>query len=40
LSFIGVLLLSSVAVAVAFYVLRKRPKTQSYSSAKTGINRL
>jgi hypothetical protein len=40
LSFIGVVLLSSVAVAVAFYVLRKRPKTQSYSSAKTGINRL
>jgi len=31
-----VVLLSSVAVAVSFYFLRKRPKTQSYSSAKTG----
>jgi hypothetical protein len=35
-----VVLLSSIAVAVGFYVLRKRPKTQSYSSAKTGINTL
>ena len=34
-----VVLLSTVAVAVGFYFLRKRPKTQSYS-AKTGINTL
>lgn len=31
-----VVLLSSVAVVVGFYCLRKRPKTQSYSSAKAG----
>ena len=31
-----VVLLSSVAVAVSFYFLRKRPKTESYSSGKTG----
>jgi len=31
-----VVLLSSVAIAVSFYFLRKRPKTQSSSSAKTG----
>jgi hypothetical protein len=37
---IGVVaLLSTVAVAVAFYALRKRPKTKSYGSA-TGINTL
>jgi len=31
-----VVLLSSVAVTVGFYFLRKRPKTESYSSGKTG----
>jgi len=31
-----VVLLSSVAVAVSFYFLRKRPKTERYSSGKTG----
>ena len=38
LSFGVVVLLSSVAVAVVFYLVRKRPKTKSYS-AKTGINK-
>ncbi len=36
LTVVAVVLLSSVAVAVSFYCLRKRPKTQSSSSAKTG----
>ena len=31
-----VLLLSSVAVVLGFYFLRKRPKTKSYRSGKTG----
>lgn len=31
-----VVLLSSVAIAISFYCLRKPKKTQSYSSAKTG----
>ena len=31
-----VVVTSSVAVAVSFFCLRKRPKTQSYSSGKTG----
>jgi hypothetical protein len=35
-SFVVVVLLSSVAVVVGFYFLRKRPKTESYSSGKTG----
>jgi hypothetical protein len=35
-SILFVVLLSSVAVAVSVYFLRKRPKTQSYNSAKTG----
>jgi hypothetical protein len=39
-SIVLVVLLLSVAVAVALYSVRKRPKTQSYSSAKTGINTL
>ena len=37
LTIVAVVLLSSVAVAVSFYCLRKRSKTESYSSAKTGI---
>jgi len=36
LTITAVVLLSSVAVAVSFYCLRKRPKTQSYNSGKTG----
>jgi hypothetical protein len=36
LSLGAVVLLSSVAVAVGFYFVRKRPKTKNYSSAKTG----
>jgi hypothetical protein len=36
LSFGVVVVTSSVAVAVSFYCLRKRPKTQSYNSGKTG----
>ncbi len=39
-SIVAVVLLSSVAVAVGFYFVRKRLKTESYSSAKTGINML
>jgi hypothetical protein len=35
-----VVLLSSVAVVVSFYFMRKRPKTASYSSAKTAKNTL
>jgi hypothetical protein len=34
LTITAVVLLSSVAVAVSFYCLRKRPKTESYSSRK------
>ena len=36
LSFGVAVLLSSVAVAVSFYCLRKRSRTESYSSEKTG----
>jgi hypothetical protein len=36
LSFGVVVVTSSVAVAVSFYCLRKRPKTQSYNFGKTG----
>jgi hypothetical protein len=36
LSFGVVVVTSSAAVAVSFYFLRKRPKTQSYNSGKTG----
>ena len=36
LSFGVVVVTSSVAVVVSFYFLRKRPKTQSYISGKTG----
>ena len=36
LSFIAVVLLSSIAVAVTFYFLRKRPKTKNYISGRTG----
>ena len=36
LSVIAVVLLSSVAMIVGFYCLRKKPKTESYNSAKTG----
>ena len=39
-SIVAVVMLSAVAVAVGFYFARKRPKNQSYSSAKTGINTL
>jgi hypothetical protein len=39
-SILFVVLLSSVAVVVSFYFLRKRPKTESYSSAKTATNTL
>ena len=35
-----VVLLSSVAVVVSFYFMRKRPKTASYSSAKAAKNTL
>jgi hypothetical protein len=35
-SILFVVLLSSVAVAVSVYFLRKRPKTNSFSSGKTG----
>jgi hypothetical protein len=34
LTVVTVILLSSVAVAVSFYCLRRRPKTESYSSRK------
>jgi len=36
LSFAAVVLLSSIAVAVTFYFLRKRPKTKNYISGRTG----
>jgi len=36
-SIVFVVLLSSAALAVSFYCLRKRSKTESYGSAKTGI---
>jgi hypothetical protein len=36
LTIVAVVLLSFVAVAVSFYCLRKRPKTESYSLGKTG----
>jgi hypothetical protein len=39
-SIVFVVLLSSVAVVVSFYFMRKRPKTARYSSAKTAINTL
>jgi hypothetical protein len=39
-SIVFVVLLSSVAVVVSFYFMRKRPKTASYSSAKTAKNTL
>ena len=39
-SIVFVVLLSSVAVVVSFYLMRKRPKTARYSSAKTAINTL
>jgi hypothetical protein len=39
-SIVFVVLLSSVAVVISFYFMRKRPKTASYSSAKTAINTL
>jgi hypothetical protein len=39
-SIVFVVLLSSVAVVVSFYFMRKKPKTARYSSAKTAINTL
>ena len=39
-SIVFLVLLSSVAVVVSFYFMRKRPKTARYSSAKTPINTL
>ena len=36
LTIAAVVLLSSVAVAVSFYFLRKHPKTESHSAGKTG----
>ena len=39
-SIVFLVLLSSVAVVVSFYFMRKRPKTARYSSAKTAINTL
>ena len=39
-SIVFLVLLSSVAVVVSFYFMRKRPKTTSDSSAKTAINTL
>ena len=35
LTIVAVVVLSSVAVAVSFYFLRKRPKTESHSAVKT-----
>jgi hypothetical protein len=39
-SIVFLVLLSSVAVVVSFYFMRKKPKTARYSSAKTAINTL
>jgi hypothetical protein len=39
-SIVFLVLLSSVAVVVSFYFMRKKPKTARYSSAKTPINTL
>jgi hypothetical protein len=36
LTIVSVVLLSSVAVVVSFYLLRKRPKTEIHSAVKTG----
>jgi hypothetical protein len=38
LSFVVIVLLSTVAVAVMFYLVRKRPKAERYSSARKGID--
>lgn len=37
-SFIGVVLLSTVAVAIVFYLVRKRPKSERYNTARKGID--